>query len=197
MLRQSIFALFAACALSAAPGCDSLPEDATITLEDDEAGSGEDSSGAGEAEDEDAATPTHLLQCEQPIPCDAMPLSNPASASYDADAAVAYTETERCVLEALANGQPALVQTVADFDTSTAFLDFALAGDGIVQRQAHGDGAPIGSWANAPSGCLLRSPEFFDSCLKSFRASCLIPDYWVEDCEDLGGVVCPELAPND
>ncbi len=197
MLTRRIIPLLLACALSAVTGCDSLDtgdfNGATGALGSEQF-DGADSAGGEDAGEDEEFDPTHLLQCEQPVPCDAMPLDEedvaPENAQQDASA-VEYSATERCVLESLARGEPALIQTVADFSTATAYLDFAIVGDRAALRQAHGDGESVGSWANLPSGCQLRDSTYFEGCLASPDPECLRPTNWVDSCEDLGALICP------
>ncbi len=195
MLTRRFIPLLLACALSAVTGCDALDtgdfNGATGAL--GEQYDDGDSAGGEDADGEDEFDPTHLLQCEQPIPCDAMPLDEDDVVPENAkeDASVEYSATQRCVLQSLARGEPALIQTVADFDTATAYLDFAIVGDRAALRQAHGDGESVGSWANLPSGCQLRGSTYFEACLASPDPECLRPTNWVDSCEDLGALICP------
>ncbi|MCA9714276.1 MAG: hypothetical protein H6713_05435 [Myxococcales bacterium] len=195
MLARRIFPLLLTCALAAATGCDTLDGaefgNATSALDSDaEQLAEDDSAGAGEDED---LEPTLLVQCSQPVLCDAMPLHGDENGAVTNDASVAaYSDTERCVLESLARGEPALIQTVADFENATAFLDFALVGSDAALRQAHGDGVDVGIWTNNPYRCELRPRDYFQDCLDNHDPGCLQPSNWVERCEDLGALICPE-----
>lgn len=152
------------------------------------AGSALGDSGGDSGVAEDEAVPTSLLDCEIEAPCE-FPF---ASQGYDAAAGlVAFTDNDRCIFSTLARGEPALVETVAEFSDASAYLDYVIAGDGVALRQASGVSDAGGRWQNGVFACELRPSEFFSDCLKTASAPCLDPEQWVVGCQPLDNLVCP------
>ncbi len=103
-----------------------------------------------------------------------------------------YAKSDLCALAALAEGGDGLIQTIAVFTDAESYLDHVIVGQGQVLRQAHGRSDGLGLWQNPVERCELRSAEFFAGCMKSFDPDCLDPEMWVEGCEALTGLTCPD-----
>lgn len=158
----------------------------------DDAGTFLAAESAGESVDpiaeEDDLAPSSLLDCELEIPCE-FPY---ASQTHDAAAGlVSLGDNDRCIFTTLARGEPALVETVAEFSDATAFLDYVVVGEGLALRQASGQSEAGGRWQNGVFACELRPGEFFAQCLKAPSELCLDPEQWVVGCQPLDNLVCP------
>jgi hypothetical protein len=152
---------------------------------------------AGDSAGEDDATgykqdeilPTSLVECELPAPCEHPFVGQDLNA---ADGSASLSASDQCIFTTLARGEPALVETIAEFPDAMARLDYAIAGDGIALRQASGESAAGGRWQNAVFVCELQPSDFFTDCLKTASEACLDPEQWVVGCQPLDNLVCPE-----
>ena len=150
----------------------------------DEGGDDEADSGAG-AKDEPA--PRSLLECEIDVPCE-FPFFG---LDFDASLGAALSPSDLCVFTTLASGEPALIETVAEFSDATARLDYAIVGPGVALRQASGESDAGGRWLKGVYRCELQASEFFTTCLKAPSSECLDPEAWVVGCQPLDNLVCP------
>lgn len=158
-------------------------------------GGGDDD--GGQSDDETAATgltptadervPEALLACDLDFACE-HPLE-----LVRGDKAAKYVDSDVCALAALADGQIALIQTVAIFPTSESYLDHVIDPKGGVLRQAHGYSNDRGLWQKPVERCRLQGFAFFADCASNFDARCLDPAHWIVDgsCEALGSLTCP------
>ncbi|HEY8379689.1 MAG TPA: hypothetical protein VIK91_24520 [Nannocystis sp.] len=137
---------------------------------------------------EEKALPASLLDCDVPAPCE-HPFERQAPG--DAGGAAELGESERCIFTALARGEPALVETMAEFRDAIAYLDYLVVGEGLALRQASGESEAGGRWQNRVFACELQAPEFFADCLEVASAPCLDPEQWVVACRPLDNLVCP------
>lgn len=178
--------------LFALPGCSAerdLQDDTRLT-------SGDDGSGEPLAEDTDPpdtgadptgeAPPDLLLACDLPVACEF-----PVELVRESNGS-GYAASDLCALAALARGGDGLIQTVAVFTKAESYLDHVIVGPGQVMRQAHGRSDGTGLWQKPVEHCELRGPEFFAECVKTFDADCLDPEMWVEHCEALPNLTCPD-----
>ena len=190
MPRLRLAPLLLLAGLALAPACDDL-EDSRTELgagaepDAEELMDGADAGGDGGAEPDSA--PALLRECGLTPPCDALSLRTDFNLQAAADADFL------CVLEALAAGEPGLIQTVAAFDGAVANLDFAILSPGEVLRQAHGEGQGVGQWINPPMRCTLQGPDFFAACQAAFDPSCADPERWIAACEPQETLICPGL----
>lgn len=130
--------------------------------------------------------PELLLACDLSVACE-YPVE-----LVRGDDSNGYAKSDLCALAALAAGGDGLIQTVAVFTSAESFLDHVIVGPGQVLRQAHGRSDGLGLWQNPVERCELRSADFFAACVKSFDPDCLDPEMWVERCEALPGLTCPD-----
>lgn len=140
----------------------------------------------GDPTGEPTAPPEMLLACDLTVACE-HPVELVRDSGNDA-----YALSDLCALAALADGADGLIQTVAVFNKAESYLDHVIVGPGQVLRQAHGRSDGLGLWQKPVERCDLRSAEFFAGCVKDFDPDCLDPEMWVERCEVLGGLTCPE-----
>ncbi len=141
----------------------------------------------GETDPVDETEPVLLLTCDLEMPC-ALPLELVReTGSFDQS----YADNDLCILKALADGTKGLVQTVAAFPASEAYLDHVLVGSGEVLRQVHGRSDSRGWWHKPSERCTLQTSSFFTACLAGFDPACLDPDRWVLGCEPVETLVCP------
>ena len=176
-----------------APACG---EDATgAYLGADESSSGTDSGGDGEGDEDGAGShnakeehaPRSLLECEIDVPCEFPFLG----ANFDTSLGTALSPSDLCVFATLASGEPALIETVAEFSDATARLDYAIVGPGVALRQASGESDAGGRWLKGVYRCDLQPSEFFTACLQAPSSECLDPEAWVVGCQPLDNLVCP------
>lgn len=151
--------------------------------EDSGDGLQEDGELPGDLDDEDLP-PTLLVACELPLPCDEP--FEAVRAQGDAPRA-----SDRCAFEAMTGGQPALVQTVADFGGSLAYLDYAIVAPGVALRQASGESDTVGRWQKEVTRCALQPAAFFTTCAAQPGPDCYDPERWVVGCEPLDTLTCP------
>ena len=131
------------------------------------------------------APPDMLLACDLPFPCD-----DPLELVRGADGH-GYADSDLCAFKALGAESLGLVQAVASFPNSKAYLDHVVVGPNKVLRQAHGRSDGLGLWQKPVERCTLRDPTFFVACAQSFDPACLDPEQWVTGCEALGSLTCP------
>lgn len=180
--------------LFAAPACGAdrdLQGDTGVTTVEDAGDDGVDETmepPADSASDtgEPTAPPELLLACDLPIVCE-----YPVELVRDSGNQ-AYADSDLCALTALASGAAGLVQTVAVFNKAESYLDHVVVAPGQVLRQAHGRSDGLGLWQKPVERCTLRSADFFVACVDGFDPECLDPEMWVENCEALPSLTCPE-----
>ncbi|MBZ5712561.1 hypothetical protein [Nannocystis pusilla] len=175
-----------------APACAEDTTGAFEPADDSSAGatSGGESAGSEEDDDETAekdAAPRSLLECEIDVPCEFPFLG----ANFDASLGAALTTSDLCVFATLASGEPALIETVAEFSDATARLDYVIVGPGETLRQASGESDAGGRWLKGVYRCELQPREFFTACMKAPSSECLDPEAWVVGCDPLDNLVCP------
>jgi hypothetical protein len=160
-----------------APACDDPAYEADL----------QDDSRAATSESEPVkAIPRSLLECELDPVCD-----HPFAGFDDPTGAAGFSAGARCIFEALAAGEPGLVETVVEFIDATARLDYAIVEPGVALRQASGESDAGGRWQNGVDRCQLQPPTFFADCLKAPSPACFDPETWVVGCEPLDNLVCP------
>lgn len=139
--------------------------------------------------DDEMAPPDLLLACELEFPCE-----HPLELVRGADGQT-YADSDLCAFKALAGGGSGLgsglIQALASFPSSEAYLDHVVVGPGEVLRQAHGRSDGLGLWQKPVERCTLQDPAFFVACAQQFDADCLDPERWVTGCEALGSLTCP------
>jgi hypothetical protein len=189
--------------LLALPACEELADDdfavkeatgATSDGESDgesDAGSEEagtqDTGGEGGEEDGEPAAPPELLgTCDLQVPCEFPVELVRESASQT------YAASDLCALKVLGGEPNSLVQTVAAFASAESYLDHVVIGPDVVLRQAYGRSDGLGLWHKPVERCVLKPPAFFAACAESFDPNCLDPQQWVESCEALDSLTCPE-----
>jgi len=155
-------------------------DDGELLVEDTEPAGDTGSDPGGEA------PPEMLLACDLSVACE-FPVELVRESGSDG-----YAINDLCALAALADGADGLIQTVAVFKKAESYLDHVIVGPNEILRQAHGRSDGLGLWQNPVERCQLRSAEFFAGCVKDFDPECLDPEMWVERCEPLGGLTCPE-----
>jgi len=173
--------------LALTPACDSGPVD-LIDYE-----TAEDVDEIEQEIDDDDDVSALLLECSLEPACDAVDLPGDPSGADGAPQA-AYSGEGLCILNALTEGDPSLVQTVMTFDASIANLDFAIVGPQLALRQSYGVTEGVGEWINPPMLCELQGRAFFEQCKVSFDASCLDPEAWVVACEPVDALACPDIT---
>ncbi|MDC0667625.1 hypothetical protein [Nannocystis radixulma] len=173
-----------------APACAEDTTGAFGAIDDGSTGAatGGEADGAddGETAEKDDA-PRSLLECEIDVPCEFPFLG----ANFDASLGAALTASDLCVFATLASGEPALIETVAEFSDATARLDYVIVGPGETLRQASGESDAGGRWLKGVYRCELQPREFFTACMKAPSSECLDPEAWVVGCDPLDNLVCP------
>ena len=144
--------------------------------------SGDEGSDPGEP----AAPPELLGTCDLQVPCE-----HPVELVRESGAH-SYVESDLCALKVLGGEANSLVQTVAAFASAESYLDHVVIGPGEVLRQAYGRSDGLGLWHKPVERCVLRAPAFFAACAEAFDPACLEPAQWVESCEALDSLTCPE-----
>lgn len=187
--------------LLALPACEELADDdfavkeatgATGSGEGEGDAGGEDpgtsDTGEGGVEDdaEPAAPPELLGTCDLQVPCEFPVELVRESASQ------AYAASDLCALKVLGGEANSLVQTVAAFASAESYLDHVVIGPSEVLRQAYGRSDGLGLWHKPVERCVLKPPAFFAACAEGFDPNCLDPQQWVESCEPLDSLTCPE-----
>lgn len=182
LLLAVLFALPACSAERDLDGETGVPADSGEPLVEDTDPPGDTGSDPG---GEPTPPPELLLACDISVACE-YPVE-----LVRADDSNGYAKGDLCALAALAAGGGGLIQTIAVFTDAESYLDHVIVGPGQVLRQAHGRSDGLGLWQNPVERCELRSAEFFAGCMKGFDPDCLDPEMWVEGCDALTGLTCP------
>jgi len=140
----------------------------------------------GDSAGEESAPPELLFACDLPYPCE-YPVELVRESKDQS-----YADSDVCALQALANGTPGLVQTVASFADAESYLDHVVVAPGEVLRQAHGRSDGLGLWQKPVERCVLKDTNFFAACAESYDPACLDPEAWVATCEVLDDLTCPQ-----
>ncbi len=182
------------------PACsmgDKSDSDGLTTADDGAADDGSDDEGdpAGLDEETEAVDPTPdedappelLAACDLPAPCE-----YPVELVRDSKTG-SYADSDLCALQAFASGtRGLLIQTVAAFASAESYLDHVVIGPGVVLRQANGRSDGLGLWQKPVERCVIKPLAYFAACAEAFDPTCLDPDAWVESCEVLADLTCPQ-----
>ncbi len=195
MFTRTTLSLAVLFATSACGADRDLQDEVGVTTLDDAGDEGEspdettdplgDSASGGDT-GEPTAPPELLLACDLPVACE-FPVELVRNSGSQA-----YADSDLCALTALASGAAGLVQTVAVFNNAESYLDHVWVAPGQVLRQAHGRSDGLGLWQKPVERCTLRAADFFAACIDGFDPECLDPEMWVEGCEALSSLTCPE-----
>jgi hypothetical protein len=137
--------------------------------------------------DQEESPPELLAACDLPTPCE-----YPVELVRDSKTQ-SYADSDLCALQAFASGTHGqLIQTVAAFASAESYLDHVIVAPGVVLRQANGRSDGLGLWQKPVERCVIKPLGYFTGCAEAFDAGCLDPDTWVESCEILDDLTCPQ-----
>lgn len=153
---------------------------------EEDSGEPVDEDGASETSGEEALPPELVRTCDLPIPCeDPVELVRQSGSQ-------GYAASDLCALAAFGRESTGLIQTVAVFASAESYLDHVIVGPGEVLRQANGRSDSLGYWQKPVERCVLKDPAFFAACIHSYDPACLDTEQWVDGCEPLGSLTCPQ-----
>jgi hypothetical protein len=142
---------------------------------------------AKDAPEEEGSPPELLAACDLPTPCE-YPVELVRNSKTQS-----YADSDLCALQAFASGTHGqLIQTVAAFASAESYLDHVVVAPGVVLRQANGRSDGVGLWQKPVERCTIKPLKYFTACAEAFDADCLDPETWVESCEILDDLTCPQ-----
>lgn len=97
----------------------------------------------------------------------------------------AYTEGQRCALQAFLDGTPGHIGVATAGGDSPASTHFVITPLGDVVRQRRGYRNGEGPWRDDAEVCSPVAASFFETCLDAFDDNCLLPTFWLTCAGDL------------